>query len=77
MFQWDFQSWQKRLTKFLSNRHNTRKAIGIILIFLGLLALVTPFTPGSWLAFVGLEFLGVRFFAADKIKEWLKSKRKL
>ena len=77
MLQRDFQDWRERLTKFLSDKHKTRKAIGVLLIFLGLLALMTPLTPGSWLAFIGLEFLGVRFFAADKIKEWLKRKRKL
>jgi len=37
-----------------------RIAIGITLIVLGVLALLTPLTPGSWLALIGLEILGVR-----------------
>ncbi len=50
----------------------TKKIIGILLIIVGLLALVTPFTPGSWLVFIGLEFLGVRILFWDKIKAWFK-----
>lgn len=37
-----------------------RIALGIILMVLGVLALLTPFTPGSWLALIGLEILGLR-----------------
>lgn len=37
-----------------------KRIIGIILIIIGFLALITPFTPGSWLVFIGLEFLGIR-----------------
>ena len=37
-----------------------RIVVGIFLLLLGLAALLTPFTPGSWLALVGLEFLGLR-----------------
>ncbi|MHC4265153.1 MAG: hypothetical protein ACYSUK_04380 [Planctomycetota bacterium] len=36
-----------------------KKIIGVILILIGLFALVTPFTPGSWLALIGLEMLGL------------------
>jgi uncharacterized protein YqgC (DUF456 family) len=49
-----------------------KKTIGILLIIIGLLALVTPFTPGSWLIFVGLEFFGFRMLLWDKIKLWLQ-----
>ena len=45
-----------------------KKIIGILLIVVGLLALVTPFTPGSWLAFIGLELVGIRILFLDKIK---------
>jgi hypothetical protein len=37
-----------------------RIVTGVLLLLLGLAALFTPFTPGSWLALVGLEFLGLR-----------------
>ena len=37
-----------------------KKTIGLILIIIGLAALFTPLTPGSWLALIGLELLGIR-----------------
>jgi hypothetical protein len=37
-----------------------KKALGVILIIVGLAALLTPLTPGSWLALIGLELLGIR-----------------
>jgi hypothetical protein len=44
-----------------------KKTIGVILIIVGLAALFTPFTPGSWLALIGLELLGVRKFIFRKV----------
>jgi hypothetical protein len=44
-----------------------KKVIGIILIIVGLVALFTPFTPGSWLALIGLELLGIRQFIFRKV----------
>ena len=49
-----------------------KKTIGILLIVIGLLALVTPFTPGAWLVFVGLELFGFRMLFWDKIKLWFQ-----
>lgn len=48
---------------------------GVILILIGLLALVTPLTPGAWLAFVGLELIGIRLTVWDRLKEWLLHRR--
>lgn len=48
---------------------------GIALIVIGFVALVTPLTPGAWLMFVGLELIGVRLAAWDKIKQWLQNRR--
>lgn len=45
---------------------------GVILIIIGFLALVTPLTPGAWLMFVGLELIGVRLAAWDKLKVWFQ-----
>ncbi len=64
------ENWQARLKKFSSANPRLKKIIGVILIIVGFLALITPFTPGSWLMFVGLEFLGVRLAAWEKIKAW-------
>lgn len=45
--------------------------IGVLLVIVGLLALVTPLTPGSWLAVVGLELLGLRFILGKKFDDWV------
>jgi len=37
-----------------------RKIVGVTFIVLGVLALLTPFTPGSWLVFVGFGLLGFK-----------------
>ncbi len=52
-----------------------KKVAGVLLIILGFLALVTPLTPGAWLMFVGLELIGVRLAAWDKVKEWIAARR--
>ena len=65
-----------------------KKVLGVILIVVGLAALLTPLTPGSWLALIGMELLGIRilFFkkflsekqrtAAEKFMQKLKFKSK-
>jgi hypothetical protein len=53
-----------------------KKSIGIICIILGFLALVTPFTPGSWLILIGLEILGLQFLLGGRFSRFLKKKRK-
>ncbi len=52
-----------------------KKIGGVLLIILGFIALVTPFTPGAWLMFVGLELIGVRLAAWDKVKAWIDERR--
>jgi uncharacterized protein YqgC (DUF456 family) len=59
-----------------------KKTIGVILIIIGLAALVTPFTPGSWLALIGLELLGFGFLLENRVvrairKRFENSKRKV
>jgi hypothetical protein len=42
---------EKRKVKFL------RRSFAILLIVIGVFALITPFTPGSWLALIGWGIL--------------------
>jgi len=49
-----------KFLNFLQNKTSS-KTTGVVLVIIGIIALLTPFTPGSWLIFVGLEILGVRF----------------
>jgi len=41
--------------------------LGILLILIGVFALLTPLTPGSWLALIGLEILGLRILLERKL----------
>lgn len=51
-----------------------KKIAGVILIAIGLIALITPLTPGAWLALIGFELLGIRILFLDKFKFWNKDK---
>jgi hypothetical protein len=53
-----------------------KKTIGVILIVLGLAALVTPFTPGSWLALIGLELVGFGFLLENRLGRAIKNRCK-
>jgi hypothetical protein len=66
----------KQIKQFYKNRPWIGKSMGGFLIFIGLTALVTPFTPGSWLALIGLEMIGVRHSVFDRLKDRLHSKKK-
>lgn len=48
----------------------TRTVVGVVLIILGLAALLTPLSPGSWLILIGLEFLGLRILLENKLWRW-------
>ena len=51
-----------------------RKTVGTVLVLVGLLALVTPLTPGAWLGLIGLEMLGVHLTLGQSVKLWLKKR---
>lgn len=52
--------------KIFINRYPALKtSLGVVLVIIGIAALVTPLTPGSWLALIGLEFLGLRIVLRD------------
>jgi protein-S-isoprenylcysteine O-methyltransferase Ste14 len=53
-----------------------KKAVGVILIALGLAALLTPFTPGSWLALIGLQLVGLGFLLENRFSRAIKNKFK-
>ncbi len=63
-----------RFIKKLFKNPKIKKVIGIVLIISGLIALFTPFTPGSWLVFLGLSYFGFRFLFWEKIKIWFGMK---
>ena len=63
-----FKELREKLNQFSKSQSPWKKIVGIFLIVVGFLALITPLTPGSWLAFIGLELLGIRFAIWQKIK---------
>jgi uncharacterized membrane protein HdeD (DUF308 family) len=69
------QNWKDRIKKISDKNPALKTIIGVALIIYGLLALFTPFTPGSWLIVVGLELLGVHWAIWDNIKAKLKKKK--
>jgi len=48
----------------------TRTIVVVTLIVLGLAALLTPLSPGSWLILIGLEYLGLRILLRNKLLAW-------
>ena len=55
-------------------RKTLRIILGVVLIILGVLAAVTPLSPGSWLALIGLELLGLRILVERKFLSLLPQK---
>jgi hypothetical protein len=60
-----------------------KKIVGAIFIVLGLLAFLTPLTPGGWLVFVGAELLGIEMLSQrrvteqyQRLKDWLRTRTK-
>ena len=43
----------KKIKDYLHDKPISRRIVGILLMVVGLLALVTPLTPGSWLFLIG------------------------
>ena len=66
-----FMNLLKITKEYIQNKPKIKKVTGVILILAGLTALFTPLTPGSWLAIIGLELLGVRILFFDKFKFWI------
>ena len=58
----------------LKMRRALRIILGIVLIIIGVFALVTPLSPGSWLALIGLEILGLRILFQRKLLSWTPRK---
>ena len=49
-----------------------KKILGVALIIFGFIALLIPFFPFAWVAFIGFELLGAGALLRGKIKAWFK-----
>ncbi|MDO8565195.1 MAG: hypothetical protein Q7R67_01025 [bacterium] len=63
---------KEKIQKFLEKHPKFRKTVGVLLVIIGILSIITPFTPVGFLLVVGLELLGIRYLVWDKVKSWLK-----
>jgi len=55
-------------------RRVSRTIVGVALVILGVAAALTPFSPGSWLALIGLEILGLGMLLPRKLRSFLPRK---
>lgn len=62
-----------RLRTFINKYPRASKAIGLILVILGLLIHLIPLMPGGWIIFLGLELMGIRLLVQDKIMAKLEN----
>ena len=63
---------KEKFKKVWTENPKIRKVAGIALIVIGLLSVITPFTPLGFLLILGLEVLGIRALFWDKLKNRFK-----
>jgi len=66
---------KKHIKKLFYENPKFKKTSGVVLVVIGFIGLITPFTPFGILFFVGLEMLGIRFLYWDKIKARFKKNK--
>jgi len=54
----------------------TRKIIGWIFIVIGLIAIITPFTPFGLVFLVGLKMIFPKIAMREKIQKYIEKRRK-
>ena len=63
---------KERFIKFWANHPKIKKVIGVVLIVIGFISIITPFTPVGFLLIIGMELVGIRFLFWEKIKNYFK-----
>lgn len=64
--------FKEKFKKVLSENQRVRKTVGVILLVVGIISIITPFTPVGFLVLVGLELLGFTSLFWEKIKKRFK-----
>lgn len=55
--------------KFTTAHPRLGKVLGLFFVLIGVIALITPFTPGALLLlFIGFEFMGLHFLFMENLK---------
>ncbi|OHA95410.1 MAG: hypothetical protein A3C62_02425 [Candidatus Zambryskibacteria bacterium RIFCSPHIGHO2_02_FULL_39_16] len=60
--------------KIWTENKKVRKFIGVTLVIVGILSVITPFTPVGFLLVFGLEILGIRILFWNNLINWFKHK---
>lgn len=63
---------KSQLKKYWAESPKLIRATGTTLVIVGLLSIITPFTPVGFLLILGLEMLGIRAHVWNKLKHWRK-----
>jgi len=63
---------KEKIKNYLDLNPKRKRVVGIVLVIIGGLSIITPFTPVGFLLLVGLELLGIRHLLWSKIKPYLK-----
>ncbi|MDO8569726.1 MAG: hypothetical protein Q7R89_03075 [bacterium] len=58
--------------KLWTENPKVRKITGVVLVIVGLISIITPFTPLGFFLLLGLEVLGIRILVGKKLKSWFK-----
>ena len=56
--------------KIWTENKKVRKFIGVTLVIVGILSVITPFTPVGFLLVFGLEILGIRILFWNNLINW-------
>jgi len=67
-----FRQVKEKIKNYLDLNPKRKRVVGIVLVIIGGLSIITPFTPVGFLLLVGLELLGIRHLLWSKIKPYLK-----
>lgn len=63
-----------KFKKVWAENKTLRKTVGVSMVVIGIISIITPFTPVGFLLVIGLEILGLRAFFWDKIKKLVEKK---
>jgi len=65
---------KKYLKQIWTENSKIRKVAAVALIIVGLLSIITPFTPLGFLLILGLGIFGIKTLAWKQLKNWFKKR---
>ena len=59
---------KEKFTNFVEKHPRAKKFVGVLSLLIGIVSVLTPFTPLGFMVLVGLELLGIRELVWEKVK---------